>query len=303
MTAHILFPAIDPDPRQPATLSPLVLQGLLREELGFDGLIATDSLNMGALGQLVGNVEAAQLAFRAGADLLAYGADPGHYPAEQKAAYTRLLDLVHNGEITQERLDASVRRILHTKAEYGLLDWQPVNEDAVPTQVGTEDHGAVAQSLAQASITLVRDESALVPLAAEEQVLVVWPDAVGDLGEQLAACRSDLILRPISLDPTATEIEQILLDAQIAAKVIVGTVNARRYPAQIELVEALQDRPLIVAALHEPYDLLAFPEIGTYLATYGTQPVSLKALAQVLCGEIVPSGTLPVEIPGLHSLD
>ncbi|MCB0114223.1 MAG: hypothetical protein KDD84_09040, partial [Caldilineaceae bacterium] len=121
MTAHVLFPAIDPGEGQPATLSSLVLDGLLRQEMGFDGLIVTDSLSMGALANLVGTTEAAQLAFRAGADLLAYGADVSHSPAESVAAYERLLSLVQSGEISEARVDESVRRILSVKEAYGLL--------------------------------------------------------------------------------------------------------------------------------------------------------------------------------------
>jgi beta-N-acetylhexosaminidase len=299
MTAHVLFPAIDPNAGSPATLSPLVLEGLLRQEMNFDGLIVTDSLSMGALANLVGTTEAAQFAFRAGADVLAYGADIGHSPDESLAAYERLLSLVQSGEISEDRLDASVRRILSVKDAYGLLDWQPADVDAIATAVGSADHRAVAAEIARRSVTLVRDEGDLVPLHEGEQVLVAWPSEVGDLGERLAFCRQDLILRPIGLNPNATEIEQILADAPIAAKIVIGTVNARRFPAQVQLIQALADRPLIVAALGEPYDLLAFPQVGSYLATYGAQPASLDALAQILCGEIDPRGALPVEIPGL----
>lgn len=302
MTAHVLFPAIDANADSPATLSPPVLQGLLREEMGFDGLIVTDSLSMGALANLVGTTEAAQLAFRAGADVLAYGADIGHSPDESLAAHARLLGLVQSGEISGERLDASVRRILSVKMEYGLLDWQPTNLDAIADQVGSAEHRAVAAEIARRSITLVRDQGDLLPLRDGEQVLVAWPSEIGDLGERLAFCRKDLILRPIGLNPNATEIEQILADAPIAAKIVIGTVNARRFPAQVQLIDALADRPLIVAALGEPYDLLAFAQVGSYLATYGAHPASLDALAQILCGEIEPYGTLPVEVPGLHGV-
>jgi beta-N-acetylhexosaminidase len=300
MTAHVLFPAIDPDPDRPATLSPLVLQGLLRQEMGFEGVIITDSLGMGALKQLVGTVEAAQLALRAGADIVAFGADIGATVDEQKAAYQRILSLVQAGEISEEAIDASVRRILRLKAEYHLLEWAPVSVDAIPARVGTEEHRAVAQQIAEQSITLVKDDAALLPLAEDERVLVVWPSVAGDLGGRLSACRQDLILRPVSLDPTPAEVEQILLDAQAVSKIVIGTINARRYPAQVRLVEALQDRPLIVAALSQPYDLLAFPQISTYLATYGVAPVSLQALAQLLCGKISPDGALPVELPDLY---
>jgi beta-N-acetylhexosaminidase len=302
MTAHVLFPAIDPSAGSPATLSSLVLEGLLRQEMGFDGLIVTDSLSMGALANLVGTTEAAQLAFRAGADVLAYGADIGHTPDESLAAYRRLLGLVQSGEISEDRLDASVRRILSVKEAYGLLDWQPTDLDVIAGKVGSADHRAVAAEIARQSITLVRNVRDLVPLREGEQALVAWPAEVGDLGERLAFCRKDLILRPLGLSPNATEIEQILADAPIAAKIVIGTVNARRFPAQVQLIEALADRPLIVAALGEPYDLLAFPQVDSYIATYGAQPISLDALAQVLCGEIDAQGALPVEFPGLPPL-
>ena len=302
MTAHVLFPAIDPGEGRPATLSSLVLDGLLRQEMGFDGLIVTDSLSMGALANLVGTTDAAQLAFRAGADLLAYGADVSHSPQESLAAYARLLSLVQSGEISEERVDESVRRILSVKEAYGLLDWQPVDVDAAVAQTGTAEHRAVAQEIAEQSITVVRDEDSLLPLAEGEPVLVVWPAEAGDLGAALAACHRDVILRPVGSSPNATEIEQVLADAASVSKVVVGTYNARRYPAQAALVNALAGRSLIVAALSQPYDLMAFPSVSSYAAGYGTQPVSLSALARVLCGEVIPQGQLPVELPGLYPL-
>lgn len=300
MTAHVLFPAIDPDPNRPATLSPAVLTDLLRGEFGFEGLIITDSLGMGALKNLVGTVEAAHLAFRAGADVLAFGADIGATVAEQKAAYARLLEQVQSGEISTQRLDASVRRILETKAAAGLLEWQPVNPANLSTQVNTPAHRQLALEVAQASITLVRNQETAIPLQPEESVLVAWPQTVGDLGEALARCRADLILRPLSLDPTATEVEQILADAPNVSRVVVGTFNARQHPAQVEMIKDLAAYDPVVAALGQPYDLLDFPEISTYVASYGTVPASLEALAQVLCGDIAATGTLPVDLPNYY---
>ena len=160
----------------------------------------------------------------------------------------------------------------------------------------------MAQEIAQQSVTLVRDENDLVPLVEGEQILVVWPAEVGDVGAALSACHRDVVLRPVGISPNATEIEQVVADAAVASKVVVATANARRYPAQVALVEALADRPLIVAALSQPYDLMAFPAVDSYLATYGAQPASLSALAQILCGEIAAQGQLPVELPGLYPL-
>ncbi len=297
MTAHVLFPAIDPDPNRPATLSAAVLTGLLRQEFGFDGLIITDSLGMGALKNLVGTVEAAHLSFRAGADVLAFGADIGATVADQKAAYARLLALVNSGEISTARLDASVRRILEVKVGAGLLEWKPVDTATLPDLVGTAAHAAVAAEIAEASITLVRDENRVLPFKEGEGVLVIWPGDVGDLGEALARCRADLMLRPVALDPTATEVEQVLADAPNVAKIVVGTFNARQHPAQVALVEALAPYTPVVAALGQPYDLLAFPQIATYLASYGTVPAALDALSRRAVRKAPGSGHAPRRSP------
>jgi beta-N-acetylhexosaminidase len=299
MTAHVLLPALDEE--RPATLSPAVLQGLLREDLGYDGLIVTDSLGMGALTQRYGPAEIGLLAFQAGADVLAYGADIAATVGDQQVAYQRILTAAESGEISPQRLDASVRRILLAKLAYGLFYHPPLDPDEAAEQTGTPAHLAVARDLAEASITLVRDENALFPPAQEGQMLVAYPASLPHFGEALATCRPDLILRPIPLNPTATDIEAIVADAAIAAQVVVATVNARRHPAQATLVNALPPERLAVVALQEPYDLLAFPHIPTYLATYGSADVSLHALARALCAEFLPTGRLPVPLPGLHA--
>jgi beta-N-acetylhexosaminidase len=152
MTAHVELPAIEPTPGLPATLSANVLQTLLRDKIGFQGLIMTDSLGMGALDQTYGVTQATVLAFQAGADILAFGADPGHTPAEQRPAYQQVLTLVQSGAIPRSRLDESVRRILLTKGRYGLLDWQPANLADIPQRVGTNEHLTIARRIAQRSI-------------------------------------------------------------------------------------------------------------------------------------------------------
>lgn len=304
MTAHVLLSALDEE--RPATLSPAVLQGLLREELGYEGLIVTDSLGMAALTQQYGPGEIGLLAFQAGADVLAYGADIAATVADQQAAYQRILAAAESGEISPERLDASVRRILLAKLAYGLFYHPPLDPDEAATLTGSPAHQAVARDLAEASITLVRDENGLFPPAQEGQMLVVYPASLPQFGEALASCRPDLMLRPVPLNPTATDVEAILADSAIAAQVVVATVNARRHPAQVQLVDALNagavSERLAVVALQEPYDLLAFPHISTYLATYGNGDVSLHALARALCGAFSPAGRLPVTLPGQYDL-
>ena len=302
MTAHVAFPAVDPTPDQPATFSPLVLEDLLRENMGFQGLIATDSLGMGAIDRTYGVTTSAIRSFQAGADLLLFGNDPGHSPAEQPPVYDEILRLVRDGSISMHRLDESVRRILLVKAKYGILDWQPVEATEVIQQVGTTEHLTVARRVALDSITLVRDDSGILPIKPESKIVVIYPRAALGLGPALKRFSPDLDEIQVGLDPSLAEINDALQQAQSADAVIVGAIDVQRYPEQIQLVEALSKYPIVVVALSSPYDLLAYPTVPTYLAMYGDVPVSLDALGQVLFGVAKPRGHLPVELPGLYPL-
>jgi len=165
MTAHIAVPALDDDPTRPATLSAPILTGLLRRQWRFNGLIATDSLGMGAILHTVGMTKATTLAFQAGADLMMFGWDTVDNLSEIQAAYDALLGLVQEDPKSMERLDTSVRRILWVKAKRGILDWSPPLSFIEETVRSTE-HLILAQRLAQDSVTLVRDESGILPLSA-----------------------------------------------------------------------------------------------------------------------------------------
>ena len=301
MTAHVVVPAIEPAEGLPATLSKRVLGGLLREQLGYEGLIVTDSLGMGALGGY-GAAEVATLAFKAGADVLAFGADPGHSPAEQRAAYEHLLRQVQQGAVTQERLDASVRRILLAKVKLGLLEAQPADQGALREPVGTIEHRAAALAVARESITLVRDECGILPIGPERQMLVIWPRTAGNLGAALQAQRAGAQVLPVGIDPTAAEIRTATQRA--AGATWWWSVRSTRgeHPGQVQLIRALQGCKLIVVALDTPYDLLAFPDVPAYLATYGSVPASLQALAEVLTGASPVRGRLPVDLPTMYPL-
>jgi len=302
MTAHVVFPALDPTPDRPATLSPAVLQGLLRDRMGFEGLIATDSLGMGAIDERYGVTNAAALSFQAGADLLLFGNDPGHSPAEQPPAYERILSLVKGGTIPMHRLDDCVRRILVIKAKYGLLDRPPVSVKDIPHVVGTTEHQAFAQQVAQDSITLVKDDQRLLPLDPEASIVAIYPRSIVALGPALGQFSPDLRTMGIGIDPTAADIDKAQRLVAGVDVVILGTLDARWHPAQVQLLKALSRYPLIVVDLGAPYDLLALPELGTYLVTYGDVPVSLRAVARVIFGLEKPKGHLPVELPGLYPL-
>ena len=159
MVAHVTVPALDSDPNHVATISPAVVSDLLEKQLGFKGLIVTDALDMAGLTHLFQtNIgRAAVEAFKAGNDLLLIPADLG-------ASYTAMLDAARSGEISRERLDHSVLKILKIKASLGLQNVRLTDVNAISTLVGKPDHLAFGQQVADAAITLVRDNGKVLPL-------------------------------------------------------------------------------------------------------------------------------------------
>ena len=159
MVAHVTVPALDSDPNHVATISPAVVSDLLEKQLGFKGLIVTDALDMAGLTHLFQNNigRAAVEAFKAGNDLLLIPADLG-------ASYNAMLEAARSGEISRERLDHSVLKILKAKASLGLQNARRVDVNAVSTWVGKPEHLAFGQQVADAAVTLVRDNGKILPL-------------------------------------------------------------------------------------------------------------------------------------------
>jgi beta-N-acetylhexosaminidase len=302
MTAHIANPALTGDPGLPATLSPSVLVDLLRKQMGFDGLIATDSLGMGALDQAYGVTQASVMAFEAGADLLMYGNDIGHSPSEQYPVYQQLLTLIHDGTISTDRVDASVRRILRAKIKYGILNWQPTSVEKLPNLLRTPANLALSQQIAEQSITLVRNEQKLLPIPSGKHILLVYPNAEAQLIQAFSRPDRQIQPVPIHLKPSADEISQIVALAPQADITVIATVNAAFNPGQADLVRAMQGFPTAVIALQSPYDLLSFPAQPTYVVSYSDTPASAQAVAKVLYGEVTPTGKLPVSLPNLYPI-
>ncbi len=299
MTAHVAYPALDPDEQLPATLSPRVLRDVLRNRLAFDGLIVSDSITMDAIDGNRDLLLAVLAAFRAGVDIIAFGPDRNYSTARQGDVMARFVKAVQADSFLTARLDESVRRILLVKAGYGLLDWRPPEPSFDPRRIaGAEAHRAVARD----SVTLVQNRGALLPLAADSRPLLVVPSGVGSVAGPLRACLPKLRVVQVARNPTSREVARAIQASANASAVIVATANARRYPGQVRLVESLEAaRPgrVAVAARWSAYDLLAFPQVGAYLATYGDAPASLEMLAAVVCGQEKARGRLPVELPGL----
>jgi beta-N-acetylhexosaminidase len=303
MTAHIALPRITGG--EPATLAPQMLTTLLRAGMGFDGLIVTDDLEMGAIVDSYGTAEAALRAFHAGADLLLFRFSV----EEQRRAYDLLLGAAQREPALSARLDESVRRIVRLKLRRGLFAPAPAPPLSI---VGAADHQAAAVAAAAAGITLVRNDARLLPLrpGPDDRLLVLAPDpddlvkvevpAPNALTLGAAVARKHPLTTAMTyrLDPDEAQRAELAAAAGDAALVVVGTYDAQLYPGQPALVEALlaTGRPLVVVSLRLPYDLDHLPAVTTYLAAYDDRTPTLIAVADALFGARAPTGHLPAPL-------
>jgi beta-N-acetylhexosaminidase len=301
MTAHIVVPSID-ETERPATLSEPILTGLLRDRLGYDGLIVTDALTMEGVRTMFGDDRVPVEAIKAGADLMLM-------PPDLDVAVGAVLDAVDDGEISERRLDESVFRILRAKFERGLFDDPYADLDAADDVVGHPDHRAFAEDAADETITLVSNEGVLPFADAVSDVLVTgWGAATTDtLADHLAdhGLQADAI--ETGEAPSEARIAEVVDAAQEADAVVVTTMSSGFAPSQgqRDLVAALADVdvPVVVVSVRNPYDIASLAPVDAYLAAYSFAEVSLRSTARVLVGEVDPTGRLPVAIPDADDPD
>ena len=298
MSAHIRIPALDPTPDLPVTLSSRVMTDLVRSQLGFGGLLVTDDLEMGALTQTRSESQAGYDAFVAGADYLLFRFDE----SAQLDAHARLVRGLTSGTLLPQRVDMSVRRILAVKERFGILD------SAGPTgTAGSDADRATADELARLSITVLRAGG----LPLRGRIFVVSPvnpdiALVTDqpsLGQVLAQRLANVTTQTITLSPIQADIDRAVSAARAADVCVVGSADLFSYPQQATLVKALQSvRPTVLVSLRSPYDILSAPAVAGYVCAYTGRAPSLRALAEVLAGSRAPSGTLPVDVPGVYRI-
>lgn len=313
MTAHIYFPALMGSMQLPATLSPAVISGLLRKQLGFTGLIMTDCLEMSAVSETVGVGKGAVLALQAGNDLILIS----HRYDRQLAGIEAIKAAVLDGKISREQLLQSVERVLQLKERLQSAARKPSLEQAL-AEVGSEAHQQLSRQIYERSTTLVRDHAGLLPLRLEnaERLLVVYTHRdiwtqVEDKGypedfliESLRQRHANTSAVRLSEQTSPEEFEALYRVAAEADTILMVTVNALLDPGQVEVMQKLlsSGRPLIGLAPYSPYDLLAFPELGTYLVTYEYTRPAIAAAVRVLFGEVPARGRLPISLPELYPL-
>jgi beta-N-acetylhexosaminidase len=333
MVAHVTVPALDSDPNHVATISPAIVSGLLEKQLGFKGIIVTDALDMAGLTHLFANNigRAAVEAFKAGNDLLLI-------PADFSASYNAMIQAVQSGEISRERLDHSVLKILKAKASLGLQDARLVDVNTLANLVGKPRNIAFGQQVADAAVTLVRDNGKVLPLKSSLQnrgtakaalpyttqeetrnqsVVVMFSDDVRSesgraFGREFRARIPDA--RVIYVDPgIAAGMTDAVLKAVDEAKTVVAAVyvvpTAGKVGNSVALADAtgvlLQQllaraaQKTVVVAMGNPYLAADFPGVENYMCTFSNATVSELSAVKALFGEIAIRGHLPVSIPNV----
>ncbi|MEU6521865.1 glycoside hydrolase family 3 protein [Streptomyces sp. NPDC046924] len=302
MTAHLMVPALDGS-GDPATLSRPILTGILREELGYDGVVVTDSLGMEGVRTKYGDDRVPVLALKAGVDQLLN-------PPSLDVAWNAVRKAVQDGELTEERLDASILRVLRLKAKLGLFEDPYVSRAGVDRAVGTRAHLAAADRIAERTTTLLVNEKRLLPLSrrSRPRLLVVGADPASPSGTTgpptavLARALTELgftaTALPTGTAPSAATIAGAVAAARDADAVVVGTYNVSAGSSQRTLVEQLltTGRPVVAVAIRNPYDVAHLPAVPACLATYSWTDVELRAAARVIAGKVEPRGKLPVPV-------
>ena len=310
MTAHMAVPAID-EREIPATVSEPVLSGLLRKELGFEGLVVTDAMDMQGLMKQFSSAEASVRAVEAGSDVLLMPPDPD-------AAVQALVSAVGEGRLTRKRLEASALKVLAAKARVGLQKGKLVDVEQVTDGLDSPEAQQQAQTVADRALTLVRNEPKTLPLADPDTscLFVLAEGRYGQQGRTMIAEAKRLApkMSATLLDPLAPPIE--MDDALEKAKpcravVVAAFVSAAAYRGNLALgpgftpfVNSLIERggPVALVAFGSPYLLRAFPNVPAYLATFSTGPLSETSAVRAILGQLPVRGRLPVTIPGLAKI-
>jgi beta-N-acetylhexosaminidase len=309
MTGHLSVPSLEPDPNVPATLSSHILTDLLRNELGFQGLVVTDAMDMGGITVRYAPGEAAVRAVLAGADALLM-------PPVPDAAFEGLQAAVRSGRISGERLGASVRRILLAKAKLGLNENRLVDVNAINQKIGSVAWQNEAQEISDRGVALLRDTPHRLPLDGTKPsralLLACYADPEPYPGEDLerelknrfdtvTTLRADT--RFISADtlklpsPDSYDVAIVAMFVRVSDRK--GNVDVP--PEQAALAEQVfkSGKPVITVGFGSPYLIERFPQAQTWIAAFGISDVAQISIARALFGQIPVRGHLPVTIPGV----
>ncbi|MEE8147036.1 MAG: glycoside hydrolase family 3 N-terminal domain-containing protein [Longimicrobiales bacterium] len=312
MTAHVVVSGVQGLEGAPATFDARFMTDLLRDDMGFEGLLLTDALVMGALSERYGTGEVAVLALDAGSDVLLM-------PSDVTEAIDAVMAAVGDGRLEPARIRVSARRVLETKARAGLHVGRMVDLDAVDDLVGTAEHLAFADTVATRSITLLRDRDAVLPVdplwttsvlsltyARPDNLIAasVFDPALAGMVEVVSRVRVGPDTPPDvydSLRVLASEVDLVIVSAYTPPRSGTGDVSVSE--AMADFITAVgPERPMMVISFGNPYLLAALPESPGYLIAWGAHEVSQNAAVRALFGQAAIGGRLPVSIPPYHQI-
>lgn len=305
MSAHIALPALDGGAQRAGTLSPAILTGILRDSLGFKGLITTDALDMGAIAKEIGPEEAVIRAFLAGSDLLLMPANPANAIDAVSAA-------VASGRIPMSRLDASVRRVLEFKQRMGLFENRLVDTRNVSRVVANADFTNIAREVTEHALVLLKDSLATVRQlrTAPTRIALVTVSDRRNLGRTLAAdlraAGYTVTVAEVASEPTAAD--RAAVDAALRAAPITILATAVRWgsyrgtiglpPATATFLEGVARRqPTVLISFGSPYVIGQVPAAASYLIGWSATTMAEHAVAAALSGRNAIAGTAPIAIP------
>ena len=296
MTAHIIFKAIDSE--LPATLSRKILTDYLREELKFEGIVITDCMTMNAIKTYYTTEKGCVMALKAGADILCLNATP----EIQANCYNAVLEAVKSGEIPMDDINVKVNRILKYKKKYNLDSTADQPMEKYP------EHEALSDEISTKSITLVKGDKDLLPLAGKK-VFIISPKPSGtivdDIIEQKSFCKKahaefggDCNFAEISTNPDESEIKTVLSEAEGFDIVLYATYNAILNHGQIHLFDALKSagKQVVNVSLRVPYDISKLQGADCYIAAYEYTERAVDNAIKALAGKLHFTGTLPVKL-------
>ena len=314
MSTHIVLPALDPAPGVPATLSRPILTGLLREQMGFQGIIYTDSMSMHAISKNFGNGQAAAMAVKAGVDQVLDIPDPD-------AAFAAIKAAVQSGEIAEAQVNASVERLLRVKARLGLHRARTVDVAAIASKFGGRANAGAAQEICERALTLLKDERGQVPLKAARDADVLYLSVIDYASGWREGAPSRTFIPELKKRwPNVTAIEvsdrttpsemELIRELAKRADAVVASVFVRissysgrmdLSPAQVSLLESIAanpEKPFAAVLFGNPYTAMALQKLPALLVTYEQIDAMEAAAVRALAGEIPIRGKLPVTMPG-----
>jgi len=308
MTAHIALPAVNGDSATPATLSPRIITGLLRDSLGFGGVTITDAMTMEGVGKGYTTEQSSVLAVKAGADILLKPTDPTR-------AIDAVVAAVERGEIPRARIDSAARHVLMLKARAGLPRSRFVDLEALRDVVGSPAHRALAADIAQRAITLLRDRDSVIPMRGSRALIVQYaPESELKAGRVFAPTVLASLpgSRTIKISPSITrqQLDSIASHGEAIDRIVVAAYVRRiegegrfAMPQHIaswidSLARQNAGAKVVVVAFGNPYLIRQFPSVGSYVVTYGVSDDLERAAARAFLGAGPITGRAPISLPG-----